>query len=142
MAFFWGATLALATLAFAVATGFDRERAFYPVITIVVATYYDLFAVMGGSMPALGAESVGTAVFAMAAVVGLRWNLWVAAAALTFHGVFDFTHDLVIANPGVPGWWPAFCGAYDVVAGPCLAWLILSGRLPAKPGAAIPGRNG
>ena len=142
MAIIWGVTLALATLAFAVATGFDRERAFYPVITIVVATYYDLFAVMGGSMPALGAESIGTAVFAIAAVIGLRWNLWIAAAALTMHGVFDFGHDLVITNPGVPGWWPAFCGAYDVVAGPCLAWLILSGRLPAKPEAAIRAGNG
>jgi hypothetical protein len=141
MAVFWGVTLALATLAFAVATGFDRERAFYPVITIVVATYYDLFAVLAGSMPALGAESLGTVAFAAAAVIGLRRNLWVAAAALALHGVFDFGHDLVIANPGVPGWWPAFCGAYDVAAAFCLAWLILSGRQAATPRTAIPERN-
>ena len=130
---FLGAALAFATLAFAVGTGFGRERAFYPVITIVVATYYDLFAVMGGSMPALGAESIGTALFTLAAVVGLRWSLWVAAAALTLHGLFDFVHHLLIFNPGMPDWWPAFCGAYDVAAGACFAWLILSGRLAARP---------
>jgi hypothetical protein len=142
MAVFWGVALALATLAFAVATGFSRERAFYPVIAIVVATYYDLFAVMAGSMPALALESLGTAAFAAAAVIGLRKNLWVAAAALGLHGVFDFGHDLVIINPGVPGWWPAFCGAYDVAAALCLAWLILSGRQWARPHSAIPERNG
>jgi hypothetical protein len=36
--------------------GFDRERVFYPVLRTVIATYYVLFAVMGGSAPALTAE--------------------------------------------------------------------------------------
>jgi hypothetical protein len=37
----------------------------------------------------------------------------------------------VIDNPGVPPWWPAFCGAYDVAAAVYLAWLLRSGRLRA-----------
>ena len=44
----------------AVATGLglDRDRAFYPVVTIVIASYYALFAVMGASTHALILESL------------------------------------------------------------------------------------
>jgi hypothetical protein len=39
--------LGLVVGAFATTTGFDRDRAFYPTVLIVVASYYALFAVMG-----------------------------------------------------------------------------------------------
>jgi hypothetical protein len=26
------------------------------------------------------------------------------------------THDLIVHNPGVPSWWPAFCLTFDVGA--------------------------
>ena len=54
------------------------------------------------------------------------------AAALAGHGVFDLIHASLIANPGVPLWWPQFCSAYDIVAGAYLAWLIKSGRVSAR----------
>jgi hypothetical protein len=58
-----GALLGIAVGLFATSTGLDRDRAFYPVVTIVTASYYALFAVMGGSPHALVLESlVGTAV--------------------------------------------------------------------------------
>ena len=38
--------------------GFDRDRAFYPTVLIVIASYYVLFAVMGGSMQTVLLESV------------------------------------------------------------------------------------
>jgi hypothetical protein len=50
------------------------------------------------------------------------------AAALALHGVFDLVHGSLIANPGVPLWWPAFCSTYDVAAAGYLAWLIVSRR--------------
>jgi hypothetical protein len=34
-------------------------------------------------------------------------------------------HGQLIANPGVPAWWPAFCSAYDGVAAGYLAYLQL-----------------
>jgi hypothetical protein len=46
-------------------------------------------------------------------------------------GVFDLVHAAVISNPGVPGWWPAFCLTYDVTAAAYLAWLLTSGRVRA-----------
>jgi len=132
MAFIWGAALALGAAAFAAMVGFDRDRSFYPVVLVVIALLYDLFAVMAGSPPPVP-ELIGTAVFVGAAIAGFRWNLWIAAAALALHGAFDLIHGGLIANPGVPTFWPAFCSSYDVVAAACLGWLILSGRQPALP---------
>lgn len=123
-----GAGLAIGVSAFANFIGFDRDRAFYPTLVIVVAGYYDLFAVMGGSLTALGSEILFTLAFVAAAVVGYRKSPWIVAAAMAGHGVFDFFHSGLVADPGVPAWWPAFCGTYDVVAGAWIGWLAHSRR--------------
>jgi hypothetical protein len=44
-----GALLAFTVALFATGIGLDRDRAFYPAVTIVIASYYALFAVMGSS---------------------------------------------------------------------------------------------
>lgn len=111
--------------------GLDRDRAFYPVVTIVVASYYVLFAVLGGSTHALFLESLVGAVFLAIAAAGFKWSLWVVAAALAAHGIFDLTHAAIISNPGVPSWWPEFCLAFDVTAAAYLAWLLKSGHVRA-----------
>jgi hypothetical protein len=129
-----GAGLALAVFVLGRVVGLDRDRAFYPTALIVIAVLYDLFAVMGGSTRALILESLVGSVFLAAAVLGFRRNLWIVAAALFGHGVMDFFHGDLISNPGVPRWWPMFCGAYDVVAAGCLAWLLRRSRLsPTMP---------
>ncbi len=118
-----GLGLALGVSVFARVVGLDRDRAFYPVVLIVIAGLYDLFAAMGGSTRALVLEALAGSVFLVLAVLGFKRNLWFAAAGLAGHGVFDFFHGHLISNPGVPAWWPAFCGSYDVMAGAILAWL-------------------
>ena len=91
---------------------------------IVVASYYVLFAVMGGSNHALFLELAGFAGFACLAVLGFRSSLWLVAVGLVAHGLFDYLRGDLIANPGVPGWWPMFCGTYDVVAGALLGFIL------------------
>jgi hypothetical protein len=125
MEYLIGVGLGLAVCVFGTLSGFDRDRVFYPTLVPVIATYYLLFAVMGGSTGALARESVIVAVFFVLAVAGFRKNLWLAAAALAGHGVFDFLHHLFIHNPGVPAWWPGFCGSVDVFAGGYLAMLLM-----------------
>ena len=131
MALLVGALLAFAVGLFATAVGLDRDRAFYPTVTIVIAFLYALFAVMGASTNALVLESAVGAVFLAGAVAGFRSSLWVVVLALAAHGVFDLAHSRVISNPGVPAWWPAFCLTYDVTAAAYLAWLLKLGRIRA-----------
>jgi hypothetical protein len=127
-----GIGLALAVSALATAVGFDRDRAFYPVVAIVIASYYGLFAIMGGSTATLMTESIPIAAFVLVAILGFKFNLWLVVAALLAHGIFDFIHAHFIPNPGVPAWWPGFCLTYDVAAAGYLARILRSGREAAR----------
>lgn len=111
-----GLVLALLVTLFARLVAFDRDRSFYPVVLIIIASYYVLFAVMGGSVRALILESVVMSGFVVVATIGMKRHLWLVAGALAAHGVLDFFHGHLVNNPGVPEWWPAFCLAFDVVA--------------------------
>jgi hypothetical protein len=118
-----GVVLSLGVAVFARYSGFDRDRAFYATVVVVVASYYVLFAVIGGSVHALLAESTVMTAFVAAAVLGFRSSTWIIVAALAGHGVLDGFHGLVIDNAGMPAYWPAFCASYDIGAAAWLAWL-------------------
>jgi hypothetical protein len=122
-----GVGLALATCLFATAIGLDRDRAFYATVTIVVASYYALFAVMGGSPGVLTVESIVIAGFVAASILGFKRNYWILVVALAAHGLLDSIHGHLIANPGVPAWWPMFCMGFDLTAAAYLAWLLRRG---------------
>ena len=109
-----GVVLAVFVCVFARSVGFDRDRAFYPSVLVVIASYYVLFAVMGGSMRALILESVVMTVFTLLAVAGFKRNLWLVVGAIAAHGASDPFHAYIVDNPGVPAWWPGFCMAIDV----------------------------
>jgi hypothetical protein len=120
-----GIGLAVLVCAFARLAGFDGDRVFYPTLLVVVASYYILFAVIAASVPAVGWESLISAAFLTLAVLGFKKNLWVVAAGLAGHGVFDWFHHRIVENPGVPAWWPGFCLSFDVLAGSILAMLLM-----------------
>ena len=131
MAILIGLGVALAVAAFGRISGMDRDRAFYSVILIVVASYYLLFSAMAGGA-GLPVELLFFALFAGAATIGFRTSPWIVAAGLALHGLFDVTRHWVVAGSGVPDWWPAFCMGFDVLAGAGLALiLLLDGRRPA-----------
>ena len=129
--FLVGAVLAISIGVSATFVGLDRDRAFYPTVMIVIASYYALFAVMGGSAHALAIESIVIVAFLGASIAGFRTSLWLVVAALAGHGLFDFIHGHLIVNPGVPAWWPPFCLSYDVAAAAYLAWLLSQSRVRA-----------
>ena len=131
MAFLVGAILALTVGLSASFIGFDRDKAFYPTVMVVIASYYALFAVMGGSLQALAIESLVIIAFLGASVAGFKLSLWFVVVALAAHGAFDFVHGHVVENPGVPAWWPQFCLAYDVMAAGYLAWLLARAKAHA-----------
>lgn len=119
-----GATMAFVVCFAARCIGLDRDRSFYPTVMIVIASYYTLFAVMGGSLESLLIESAVMAVFVGLTIAGFKMSLWLVVAALVAHGVFDLIHGHLINNPGVPSWWPGFCLAYDLTAAGYLSRLI------------------
>lgn len=125
MAYLIGAGLAVVVGVLVAWTGMDRDRALYPAALMVIACLYDLFAVIGADLRVLGPELLGTVLFVGVAVLGFRTSLWWVAAGLVAHGVFDIFHPMLIANPGAPVWWPAFCMTYDVAAGVWLAWRLI-----------------
>jgi hypothetical protein len=132
MAFLIGAVLALGVGgALGTAVGLDRDRAFYTTVMAVVASYYVLFAAMAGSTHVLVVETAVAILFLAVTLVGFRRSLWLVVAALASHGAFDAIHGRLIANPGVPLWWPAFCASYDVVAAGYLAFLLVHRRARA-----------
>jgi len=124
-----GIVLAVVVYVFARLVGFDRDRAFYPTVAVVVASYYVLFAVMGGSSRALVLELLVMGGFVVLAVAGFKRRAWLVIAAIAGHGVQDFFHAGIVANSGVPVWWPAFCGSFDVVLGALLAGRYFAGSI-------------
>jgi hypothetical protein len=83
MEYLVGVILGLVVGGFAVTSGFDRDRAFYPTALIVIAAYYVLFAVMGDSPYAtLGIEIAFGLVFSVFAVLGFKKSMWLAAAGI------------------------------------------------------------
>jgi hypothetical protein len=127
MPFVIGFVLSAVVALFGRYSGFDRDRAFYPTVTIVIALYYVLFAAMSGSVQTILIESLAMSVFAIAAVVGFKSSAWIVVAALAGHGVFDGLRGDVLHNAGMPPWWPPFCLAYDLGAAAGLAWILRRG---------------
>ena len=130
MALLVGLLLAMAVGVMATASGLDRDRAFYPAVTMTIALYYVLFAVMGGSTRALVVESL-IAVFS---------SCWRSSASGLHSGssswrsrpmAMDLWHGTIIANPGVPAWWRDCCLTYDLVAAGYLGWRLRSRRIRA-----------
>ena len=124
--------LGVVVAGFAATSGFDRDRAFYPTVLIVVASYYALFAVMGASSYSLlGVEIAVGLLFSVLAVLGFKKSMWLAVVGIAGHGLFDFfVHHALVTNPGMPGWWPGFCGTIDILIG---AWLSLRLWRTSKP---------
>jgi hypothetical protein len=120
-----GIVLSIAVAVFARWVGFDRDRAFYPTVLIVIASYYVLFAAMVGSVETVLFESILMTLFVIAAVAGFKGSPWIVVGGLAAHGVQDSVHNYIVANAGVPAWWPAWCLAYDVGAAAALAWLLM-----------------
>jgi hypothetical protein len=81
---------------FAGSAGFDRDRAFYPTVLIVIASYYVLFAAMGDSVQTVLVESVVMMGFVIAAAAGFKSSVWIVVGALAGHGVFDALHGKVL----------------------------------------------
>lgn len=124
MAWLVGSVLAVGVALFARLVGFDRDRAFYPTVLVVVGALYVLFATMAENPSGIMLEVPFFVLFAALAVIGFKTSMWWVVGGLALHGLFDFVRQSWLPGSGVPSFWPAFCGSYDVVAAAGLAVLL------------------
>ena len=69
-----GIIAATAVGLFATVVGFDKERGFYPVVLIVIAALYLLFAALANSTASLVAETIPALVFVTLVFLGQLWG--------------------------------------------------------------------
>jgi uncharacterized membrane protein HdeD (DUF308 family) len=108
------------------------QRWLYSIGLLVLPSLYALFALRAGER-AIGAEEMLYGIpFLVAGVVfasvSVRHSAVVVGAFWILHGLYDLIHSRLLTNPGVPGWYPVWCCAVDVVIGAYLLWL--SRRVP------------
>lgn len=121
----FGIALAIGVGLFGSHAQFDRGRSYYPVILIVTASYNVLFAICANfPLVALG-EIICLSAFVVVAIYGFRKNLWTIVFGLVLHACLDSIHDRLIANPGIPMWWPGFCLTFDVFFAAYLGYRLL-----------------
>lgn len=117
-----GILLAVIMAFLAKVTNFDRDRSYYAVVLIVIASYYVLFACIANE--AIVAEIFVASIFSILAIVGVFRCPLLLGIGIFMHGVFDLVHGYIISNSGVPVWWPAFCASIDVVLGLWVIYLV------------------
>src|SRR5688500_2252981 len=77
-----GIVFSLSVAVFARRVGFDRDRAFYPTVLIVIALYYVVVAAMSGSVRTGLLESPVMTAFTIAAVAGYKSSAWLVVGGL------------------------------------------------------------
>jgi len=108
------------------------ERWLYSLALLTLPGLYAFFALRAG-LQAVGAKEMIYGLPFLAAglffaFVSVRKSAVVVGSFWILHALYDVTHNQFINNPGVPGWYPAFCFAVDIVIGAYVLWL--SRRLP------------
>ena len=103
------------------------QRWIYSIGLLVLPTLYILFALRTGEAALIAEEGlygvpffVGGLLFAF---VGIRHSAAMVGALWMLHGLYDLVHPRLFANPGVPDWYPVWCGSVDVVVGAYVLWI-------------------
>lgn len=108
------------------------ERWLYSLGLLTLPGIYAFFALQAGEQAAGVEEMIYGVPYVVAGLVftfvGVRQSAVVVGMFWLLHGLYDLVHGRLIANAGVPDWYPIFCFVVDVVIGSYLLWL--SRRVP------------
>ncbi|MCO4847409.1 MAG: hypothetical protein KC448_05490 [Yoonia sp.] len=108
--------------------GMLSERSGLAVLLAAIAAFYPVFAAQNGNIAETLLHVAIFAAFSGLALTGFRRGAYIIAGGLIGHGVFD-AGLYFLGAPG-PVWWPAFCGAFDIMAGGVLIRLLQSRKVP------------
>jgi hypothetical protein len=97
------------------------EHWLYSAPLILLPLAYTAFAAAAGDVRTATLELMLGAPFILGGAACLAFRIprsavFVGVLWIT-HAIFDVVHDYLLVNPGVPGWYPTFCAAIDVVIG-------------------------
>jgi uncharacterized membrane protein len=117
-----GILLGVFIVLLAIKTGFDKDSSFYPVLLIVIAFYYVLFAFQANKTYEIIFEVIIALLFSVIAILGHHRNLKLVGIALVLHGIYDLFQGNIVFSTNPPQWWPLFCFGVDVTIGIWLLW--------------------
>lgn len=126
--FLIGIALALVFLVVARFSGLDREKGVYPALLISIALFYVVFALEHGNTAQIIFNVFIAGLFIAAALLGYLKSLWIIAAGLILHGLFDAVYPAIASSPA-PTWWAPFCLAVDVLFGLFLISMIIRNKI-------------
>lgn len=105
----------------------ERTKWAYPVFLATFPAYYWVFAVYASDYTALLNELMVSVVFLAVAYFAYKFRsfatLLLLAIGYVAHAAYDFYHDALFINSGVPTWWPEFCGSVDILIGGYIVYL-------------------
>ncbi len=108
------------------------QRWLYALGLLTLPSLYAIFALRAGQQAVAARELMYGTPFIVAglvfAFVSIRQSAIAVGACWILHGLYDLIHSRLIANAGVPEWYPIWCFSVDVVVGAYLVWL--ARRLP------------
>lgn len=93
----------------------------WPIFLVTLPIYYMAFGLIALDFGAVLQEFLYGVPYIITGLVLLKVrfrfaHLLIALAWLS-HGFYDYYHDLLFVNPGVFGWYPAFCAIVDIAIG-------------------------
>lgn len=118
---------AVGVLTIVVARLIRGQRWLYAIGLLTLPSLYASFALSAGEQGVAVKEMIYGIPFLVAglvfAFVSIRHSAVIVGALWILHGLYDLAHSQLITNTGVPGWYPVWCCAVDVVVGAYLLWL-------------------
>ncbi len=114
----------------------------FPTLLASFPAYYWVFAVYGNDYVALRYELIaGVGFIVMSVYAWQKKNtagMVILAIGYIAHALYDVVHDKLFINAGMPGWWPEFCGAADLILGLYVGYLAWSSAKTAGPESINP----
>ena len=109
----------VAVITIAMAKDLDLPPRSYAVGMVGLPLVYMLFALSVGDMRAMGLELAYGLPFIVAGVIcfrrGFKGSGILVVALWGLHAAYDVYHHLLVANAGVPYWYPALCLGFDIM---------------------------
>ncbi|HEX4825787.1 MAG TPA: hypothetical protein VFV19_15910 [Candidatus Polarisedimenticolaceae bacterium] len=125
-----GAAVGVVTIV--VARVIRGQQWLYSIGLLTLPSLYAMWALRAGEHALAFKELIYGVPFLVAGVafafVSVRFSAVAVGVLWILHGLYDLTHARFFTNPGVPGWYPVWCFAVDLVVGAYVLWL--AGRLP------------